>query len=95
MFEWGGGSLWCGNDEALERFGFGPVEDRLPISETTLRRLNELSALHDSSLNWECPTDPGPWSQEEDESFEVKAQELLSIIREELGPEYEVVYKKL
>lgn len=95
MFEWGGGTLWCGNDAALERFDVGPVEDRLPISEKTRQRLNELSALHDTALNWEYPPDPGPWTKEEDERFDANANELLSAIREELGPEYEVVYEKL
>jgi hypothetical protein len=95
MFEWGGGSLWCGNDAARERFDVGPVEDILPICERTRNTLIELSALHDTSLNWEYPPDPGPWTKEEDEIFEEKARELLSALREELGPEYEVVYKKL
>lgn len=95
MFEWGGGTLWCGNDVALEKFDVGPIEDRLPISEKTRQRLNELSALHDTALNWEYPPDPGPWSEEEDERFDAKATELLSTIRGELGPAYEVVYEKL
>ncbi|MDR7308154.1 hypothetical protein [Rhodoferax saidenbachensis] len=95
MFEWGGGTLWCGNAAASERFDVGPVEDRLPISENSRKYLAELSALHDTALNWEYPPDPGPWTSEEDEHFDAKAIELLSVIREELGPEYEVVYKKL
>ena len=95
MFEWGGGTLWCGNAAASERFDVGPVEDRLPISENSRKSLAELSALHDTALNWEYPPDPGPWTSEEDENFDAKAIELLSVIREELGPEYEVVYKKL
>ena len=95
MFEWGGGALWCGNDVALERFDVGPIEDRLPISEKTRQRLNELSALHDTALNWEYPPDPGPWTKEENERFDAKATDLLSAIREELGPAYEVVYETL
>ena len=95
MFEWGGGTLWCGNAAASERFDVGPVEDRLPISENSRKSLNKLSTLHDTALNWEYPPDPGPWTNEEDAHFDAKANELLSVIREELGPEYEVVYEKL
>ncbi|MPT17790.1 MAG: hypothetical protein E2579_08535 [Pseudomonas sp.] len=32
MFEWGGGSLWCGNEAALKQFDVGPIEEILPLS---------------------------------------------------------------
>jgi hypothetical protein len=93
MFEWGGGSLWCGNDAALDRFDVGDIEDRLPLSDETRRRLEELSVLHDQSLNWEYPPDPGPWTEEEHAAFERAAEEMRAVIQSELGPEFEVVYK--
>jgi hypothetical protein len=93
MFEWGGGSLWCGNDAARDRFDVGDIEDRLPLSDETRRRLEELSVLHDQSLNWDYPPDPGPWTEEEHARFERAAEELRAVIQSELGPEFEVVYK--
>jgi hypothetical protein len=95
MFEWGGGCLWCGNDAALERFDVGPIEDLLPLSPSTLQRLEALSAWHDRSLNWEYPPDPGPWSAEEHVKFESAARAVLDDLRSELGQEYEVVYEAL
>ena len=95
MFVWGGGCLWCRNDAARAAFDVGPVEDVLPISDKVRERLNELSEWHDTELNWDYPPDPGPWSQEEYERFDTAALELLSSIQEELGPEYEVTYKRL
>ena len=93
MFEWGGGSLWCGNGAALKQFDVGPVEEALPLSELALGRLNELSQWHDTALNWDYPPDPGPWSTEEYAKFEREALNLLTELQAELGPKFEVVYE--
>jgi hypothetical protein len=95
MFEWGGGTLWCGNDAARAAFDVGNIEDVLPLSPGTRQRLMELSAWHDGALNREYPPDPSPWSAEERERFESAAAELLAVVRSELGPEFEVVYVAL
>jgi len=95
MFEWGGGCLWCGNDPTCEHFGVGPIEDWLLLTPHTRGRLQELSAWHDGALNWDYPPDPGPWSAAERERFERAAGEVLSVLRAELGPEFEVVYEAL
>ncbi len=95
MFEWGSSCLWCGNAAALDRFGVGPIEDMLPLTPPTRHRLQELSAWHDGALNWDYPPDPSPWSAAERERFEQAADEILSVLRVELGPEFEVVYVSL
>ena len=93
MFEWGGGSLWCGNEAASRKFDVGPVEDKLPLSNTVLERLNALSQWHDTALNWEYPPDPGPWDPDEYAKFEAEALAFLSELQAELGPDFEVVYE--
>jgi len=95
MFEWGGGSLWCGNDAARARFDVGAIEDRLPLSPRTLGRLDELGRWHDQSLNREYPPDPGPWTAEEAARFDRAAEELRAAIQAELGPEFDVEYEPL
>jgi hypothetical protein len=95
MFEWGGGSLWCGNDAAHEAYDVGPIEDRLPLSENLKQHLFKLTEWHDKSLNWDYPPDPGPWTPKEFEEFEKAAMEVLSDIRSELGDDFEVIYKPL
>jgi hypothetical protein len=95
MFEWGGGCLWCGNDAALKTFGVGPIEDRLPLSDSLRQRLVEMTAWHNGSLNWDYPPDPGPWTVEEYDRFEKAAGEVLAAVRAELGAEFEVVYERL
>jgi hypothetical protein len=95
MFEWGGGCLWCGNDAARQAFDVGSIEDRLPLSAETLRRLDELSVWHDTSLDWDDPASPGPWRPEEFERFDAAAAEILARIRAELGPDFQVDYRRL
>jgi hypothetical protein len=94
-FEWGGGCLWCGNDAASGRFDVGPIEERLPLTPHTRRRLQELSAWHDGALNWDYPPDPSPWSVAERRRFEQAVGEVRSVLQVELGPEFEVVYQAL
>ncbi len=95
MFEWGGGALWCGNPASIDRFGVGPIEDRLPLSTDMRRRLRALSAWHDGALNWEYPPDPSPWPADERERFDRAARAELTLLLAELGPAFEIVYESL
>jgi hypothetical protein len=81
--EWGGGALWPA-DPAAGRFESGPLDDQLPLSAETRRRLDSLCAWHD-------PPDPGPWRQAECDRFNAAAAALLHRLRAELGPLYEVI----
>jgi hypothetical protein len=92
MFEWGGGTLWCGNDAALAAFDVDYVEDKLPLSDELRDRLEELSRWHDTSLDWNDPAGPGPWSAEENERFEQAASDVLERLRAHLGPDFRVEY---
>jgi hypothetical protein len=95
MFEWGGGCLWCGNDAARDAFDVGDIEDRLPLSAETRRRLEELSVWHDTALDWDDPAGPSPWTPDEDARFHAAAAEVLERIRAELGPDFQVEYTRL
>lgn len=95
MFEWGGGALWCGNDVASARFCAGPIEESLPLSLETLARINTFSTWHDTSLNWDYPPDPGPWSAAEYSRFDEAVMDLLTVIQRELGGAFVVVYERL
>jgi len=88
--EWGGGALWPA-DPASGRFEAGPLDDQLPLSAETRRRLEALCAWHDTSLNWDYPPDPGPWRQAECDRFNAAAAALVHRLRAELGPLYEVI----
>lgn len=95
MFEWGGGCLWADDDAARAAFDVDHVEDRLPLSDETRRRLEELSMWHDTSLDWDDPMGPSPWTPDEDQRFDRAARGLLERVRAELGPDFTVDYKGL
>lgn len=91
FFEWGGGALWCGNDAAAQRFGVGPVEDRLDLPHPLLARIRALSAHHDTALNWSDPAAAGPWTQKDHDDFRLQVERLRTEIAETLGPEFDIV----
>lgn len=95
MFEWGGGCLWCGSDAAREAFDVGPIDERLPLSAQTRRRLEELSVWHDTALDWDDPAGPSLWTPDESARFDHAAAGILERIRAELGADFEVEYARL
>ncbi len=94
FFEWGGGCLWSDNDDANTDFGYGPLDTpntKLPLSNETIRRCQEIGVWHDTSLNWDDPPDPGPWRQHECDRFNETVRHLLATIRSELRDQFEVI----
>lgn len=65
------------------------------MSTATLESLAEMTHWHDKALNWDYPPDPGPWNAAENAEFDDAAKVLLALIREELGPGFDVVYEQL
>jgi hypothetical protein len=94
FFEWHGGCLWPGNEAAYRNFELGPLDlepTRLPLSAQTVQRCAEMAAWHDTSLNWDYPPHPGPWRQSECDQFNAAVRVLLIDIKQELGPDFEIV----
>ncbi|OED49092.1 hypothetical protein AB838_08370 [Rhodobacteraceae bacterium (ex Bugula neritina AB1)] len=95
MFEWGGGCLWCLNDAAFKRFDVGPVEESVGLTPQIKERLQQLTEWHDTALNWEYPPDPGSWTKEQYDEFDIAALDVLNKVRLSLGPKYRVFYDQL
>ncbi len=92
FFDWRAGSaLWSGDDAASERYGCCVSPADLGLSSALQQEIARLAAWHDQALNWACPTDPGPWRQEECDRFNRAALALLEAIRTELGDRVVVV----
>lgn len=86
-----GACLWAANDAARARFDY-PTECRdLPISENLQRYLYYLAAWYDTSIDWNYPPDPSPWTQDEASSFNDAVKQLLPRLRNELGHQFEIV----
>ncbi len=98
FFEWGGGCLWPGNEDAYQDLGLGPYDlldpCPLPLSVATLERCWRMAEWHDTSLNWDYPPEPGPWRQPECDRFNSAVAELLVTIRGELGTKFQVIDKQ-
>jgi hypothetical protein len=92
FFDPGAGTcLWAGNDAARERFGYAVDASTLPMSMNTGRRVLYLCAWYDTSINWEYPPDPSPWDDAEWERFRAEVRRVLMALREQLGPEFDIV----
>lgn len=58
---------------------------RLPISAETRAELARLSKRYQSSIDWDYPPNPSPWSDEELRLFKQQALAALEVLRRELG----------
>lgn len=89
FFEPGSGiALWAGNVAARERFGTSIDAADLPLSQSTWRYVHYLCAWYDTSLDWSCLPNPGPWSPEETARFHAAVARFLPLLRNELGPSF-------
>jgi hypothetical protein len=64
---------------------------KLPLKENTWYRARYIAAWYDTSIDWSYPPDPSPWDSSERERFNAAAQGLLAQLRQELGPDYEII----
>ena len=62
----------------------------LSLSRSARIECARLSHWYDTSLNWEYPPHPGPWTPDEAERFGEAASILLQVVRRDLGTGYEV-----
>jgi hypothetical protein len=95
-----GGCLWAGDAEARARLGVGPVDAgyvsegrilspaKLPLSEAAQRLRDQLDFQHSCYLNPLYPPDPSLWSQALCDRFNADVDRLLTLLRQELGRDY-------
>ncbi|MFE7837417.1 hypothetical protein ACFU53_15675 [Streptomyces sp. NPDC057474] len=75
--------LWP--EDMTSPYGYPCDLERLPISPNTRVELARLSELYQSSIDWDYPPNPSPWSDEELQRFRQQAHTALEILRRELG----------
>lgn len=91
FFDAGSGvCLWSGNDAAQADYGIAITPEQLPLSPETRQEVERLVAWYDTSLDWNDPAGPTPWSPEEGACFKRAAQALLQQLQAQLGPAYEI-----
>jgi len=83
--------LWADNEDAKRRFGYAVEPRELSLPENTWRRAMHLCSWYDTSLDWSYPPGPSPWGAEELRRFNNEAQIFLAELREQLGPDFDLV----
>lgn len=92
FFSPGGGiCLWAGNDAARDEWDYPVDVQGLPLPENTWRYAYHLCAWYDTSIDWAYPPNPSPWDANETARFNLAAQSFLRTLREQLGPDFEVL----
>jgi hypothetical protein len=81
--------LWSANDEARKRFDYPVQLTELGLSENLLRQAIYVMAWHDTSLDWSNPPNSS-WPDSERIRFQQASKNLLAMLREALGPKFEI-----
>jgi hypothetical protein len=74
----------------MERFGYAVDLDSLELAPSLKTQAEELIVRFDTSLDWNYPPDPSPWSDMERVQFEADAARLLQSLQECLGTSFEI-----
>jgi len=83
--------LWSANDLSKERFGYPVDINELSLPEHLYLQTAELLARFDTSVDWNDPAGPSPWSETERSLFNDSAQSLFIALRQQLGSEFEII----
>jgi len=75
--------LW-GNDGGISN-------NSLPISNSLTKELDDLLEEFDTSLDWNYPPDPSPWTKEQFIEFFDRAAMAYQKLQSELGSDYEII----
>lgn len=98
-FEWGCCEdfcpcLWSADDITRNKYDYSVDLYELPVSEDLIEFLCKLGIEHDNALDWEYPPNPLLWTEEEEKNFYIKAEEGYKRLCQELGEDYQIIYKE-
>ena len=82
--------LWAADDEARDTYDYPIALEELPISQSAKDFGNRLLQLFDTSINWDDPGGPSPWSESKCIKFKTEADEFFQILSAELGTGFEL-----
>ena len=90
-FEHGGFCVWAKNEIARNKFGYAISNKDMPISEELKNELETLEIRYAGCLDWDCPSNPSPWSNDEKESFRLEANKVYIRLKNELGNDFNII----
>ena len=84
--------IW--NDEPTDKYYGCPMYlDELPLSDGLRADIVQMCEEFQSSLDWDYPPDPSPWTQEHMQDFVARSKEAYNRVVAELGDAYIVKYR--
>ena len=91
FFDSGSGiCLWAGDAFTEDRYGLAVEACALPLPPDLVAETERLIALWDTSLDWDDPGGPSPWTVNDERGFGAQADALLERLRAALGPGFMV-----
>jgi hypothetical protein len=82
--------LWAANDAARVKWGYPVSISELSLPENVCRLAHHIVAWYDTSIDWDCPSAPSPWTDVERARFNEEAQGLLTALRRQLGHNFDI-----
>lgn len=90
LFEHGGHCMWGMNDKAKKKYGYAIENSRLPISNELIDKLDLLQKEYSTSLDWDNPLNPSPWTEEHKKDFYERAEKVYEELKRELGSKFQI-----
>ncbi|MEC4891582.1 MAG: hypothetical protein SAL07_06945 [Oscillatoria sp. PMC 1051.18] len=89
MADYGCEPLWWADEDKV-----GNIQpETLPLTDETIKRLQKWAIAYSETLNWSDPANsPGFGSEEARKAFAQEGISLWKQLRQELAPDYEVIY---
>ena len=93
MFEYGPTHTCIWDTEPTDKYYGCPIPlDELPLSDGLRADIVQMCEEFQSSLDWDDPPAPSPWTQEHMQDFVARSKEAYSRVVAELGDAYTVEY---
>ena len=90
-FEHGGICLWGATEFTKQKYGYAIEHNKLPISKTTIEILDTLENEYTTFLDWDCPSNPSPWSNYQKLLFIQKSNKSHALLCAELGDDHIII----
>ncbi|MCH5204690.1 MAG: hypothetical protein J1F03_08065 [Oscillospiraceae bacterium] len=84
--------IWSGDSEAFHKYGSIIEHEKIGISKELDLEMQGLCKEYQSSLNWDCPQEPSPWTDEQKQLFARKARSVYDKLISEIGERYHIQY---
>lgn len=91
FFDYGSDCLWSADGKVRDILRSGPVDSELPLSKPVRELIDRIGFAQRCYLNPLYPPDPSLWSQSLCDRFNADVDRLISLLRQEIGEEYDIL----